>query len=283
MGKQVVNKTAIIEWIYGLQVEGGFVGGTFLGPDKYHKYSHPHIAMTYTALVTLAALGDDLSRVDREGIIVQLRMLQRGDGSFQCIQVGSEHDMRFLYCACVISHLLNNWSGVDQEKAVAFIKDCMAYDGGISLIPGQEGHGGSTFCGTASLMLMNRMDVLEVDPLTRWCVHRQVAGMQGRPNKAEDTCYSYWIGATLCLLGRGDLLDQEPLRNFILNCQTQMGGFSKVLGAYPDILHAFYSMAWLSLSSEFREGDKFDLRKVNCTVGVCEDRLKIFECPRNVP
>jgi geranylgeranyl transferase type-1 subunit beta len=35
--------------------------------------------------------------------------------------------------------------------------------------------------------------------------------MQGRPNKLEDTCYSYWIGATLRLLARDDLLDQEGI------------------------------------------------------------------------
>jgi geranylgeranyl transferase type-1 subunit beta len=285
MAKQVVNNQAIVDWIYSLQLKtGGFVGGTFLGPDE-HLYSHSHVAMTYTALCTLAALGDDLSRVDKPKAIESLRPLQRPDGAFQCVQVGSEHDMRFLYCACVISHLLNDWSAVDQDKAADFVQSCIGYDGGISLIPGQEGHGGSTFCGVAALTLMNRMDVLDQDLLIHWCVHRQMEGMQGRPNKAEDTCYSYWIGATLCLVGRADLLDQEPLRNFILKCQTQMGGFSKVLGAYPDILHAFYSMSWLSLSSDYMEGEEEDLNltKLNCTVGICQDRMQVFNCERQVP
>lgn len=87
---------------------GGFKGGTFLGgqgaqykaisaddgvesvaegtkcyeylPYQGFEYDHGHVAMTYTALCTLAALGDDLSRFDRMGAVTSLKQLQRGDG-----------------------------------------------------------------------------------------------------------------------------------------------------------------------------------------------------------
>ena len=54
----------------------------------------------------------------------------------------------------------------------------------------------------AALQLMNQVDaILAVkgwkQELIHWCVQRQIGGMQGRPNKNEDTCYSYWIGGTL--------------------------------------------------------------------------------------
>ena len=87
-------REAIIDWIYALQVtpkkaeevagsegdEGGsywehcgFRGGNYLGHsfdpsgESYEpsQHDHGHIAMTYTALVTLSILGDDLSRVQR--------------------------------------------------------------------------------------------------------------------------------------------------------------------------------------------------------------------------
>ena len=61
--------------------------------------------------------------------------------------------------------------------------------------------GGSTFCAVASLALMGRLDSAftptERRGLARWCLHRQQAGFQGRPNKPADTCYSFWIGASL--------------------------------------------------------------------------------------
>jgi len=280
----LMNKHAIIEWIYKLQMpDGGFSGGTVIGP-YVSKYNYGHIAMTYTALCTLAALGDDLSRVDRAAALKLVAQLQRDDGSFQCIVVGSEHDMRFLYCACVICYLLNDWSPIDKEKALGYIESCITYDGGISLLPGQEGHGGSTFCAIASLKLMDSLSgMLDREDrrqrLIHWCAHRQIGGMQGRPNKAEDTCYSFWIGASLALLGQEELLDHEKLQDFVLSCQTRMGGFSKILGVYPDILHAFYSMTYLSLIAD----DNFHLKDLNCTVNICQDRMPVFKCGKNPP
>ena len=64
--------------------------------------------------------------------------------------------------------------------------------------------GGSTFCAVASLSLMGRLDSAfspeERRGLARWCLRRQVTGFQGRPNKPSDTCYSFWIGASLEVL-----------------------------------------------------------------------------------
>src|SRR4051812_5727125 len=102
--------------------------------------------MTYTALCSLLILGDDLSRVDRGAIINTLQFLQKEDGrlalvvlvfvepqqlisfpamsSFTQVYQGMESDMRFLYCACTISYILNDFSGFDIEKAIKFIRRC---------------------------------------------------------------------------------------------------------------------------------------------------------------
>lgn len=44
--------------------------------------------------------------------------------------------MRFLYCACAIATLLNDWSGVDIARATEYVLRCITYEGGIALIPG---------------------------------------------------------------------------------------------------------------------------------------------------
>ena len=62
--------------------------------------------MTYVALCSLVILGDDLSRVDKDSIVLGLKHLQLESGAFQCIAFGSESDARFVYCASCISHLL---------------------------------------------------------------------------------------------------------------------------------------------------------------------------------
>ncbi len=35
---------------------------------------------------------------------------------------GSENDMRFVYCACCISYILDDWGGIDQDRVLQYIK-----------------------------------------------------------------------------------------------------------------------------------------------------------------
>ncbi len=272
--------------------------------SKTKLYDQGHIAMTYTALCTLLALGDNLDHINKGGIIKSLKTLQQPDGSYQCRSSGSENDLRFLYCACAISYILNDWSGVNIQLAIEYIQSCKSYDGAYGLIPAQEGHGGSTFCAVACLVLMGVIDT-ELSgndddsfsargELIQWCVTRQIKGMQGRPNKYEDTCYSYWIGGTLRLLECDDLLDKEALNDFVLGCQTDIGGFSKLeCGLFPDLLHSFYSLAWLSIALDRRRNDNNSeqqqedddddkelpspvLNPLDCALGMCASRVDKF-------
>jgi geranylgeranyl transferase type-1 subunit beta len=100
---------------------------------------------------------------------------------------------------------------------------------------------------------MNRLNVLGKDRynnLIRWCLMRQNNGYNGRTNKVNDSCYSFWIGATLNLLEKFELSDFSSTRQFLLEqCQHNLlGGFAKFPGAPPDILHTFYSLCWLAMS-----------------------------------
>ena len=48
---------------------------------------------------------------------------------------------------------------------------------------------------------MNRLkssfEPQELEQIKKWCLFRQKSGFQGRPNKPVDTCYSFWLGASL--------------------------------------------------------------------------------------
>lgn len=118
---------------------------------------------------------------------------------------------------------------------------------------GNEAHGGSTYTAIASLVLMGELDCLgefHRTNLIRWCLMRQSTGYNGRTNKDNDSCYSFWIGATLNLLGEFGTTHLPSTRKFILGlCQHKLlGGFAKFPGAPPDILHTFYSLCWLSMA-----------------------------------
>ncbi|XP_063230226.1 geranylgeranyl transferase type-1 subunit beta isoform X1 [Bacillus rossius redtenbacheri] len=265
------EKSEICDWIYKLQVvpvEGGdgswdrcgFQGSTtFCLPDDglenhVSQYECGHLAMTYTGLACLVILGDDLSRVNRKAVIHGVRSLQQADGSFCATLSGSESDMRFVYCAACICYILCDWSGIDSQKTLNYILESLSYDFGFSQRPECESHGGTTYCAVATLALMNQVELLskkQLDGLKRWLLFRQVSGFQGRPNKPPDTCYSFWIGATLKLLGVFHLSDFKENKKYIMSTQdTLSGGFSKWEDTTTDPLHTYFGLCGLSLMNE---------------------------------
>ncbi|GFR98533.1 geranylgeranyl transferase type-1 subunit beta [Elysia marginata] len=104
-------------------------------------FDSSNIAMTYTSLASLLILGDDLSRVHKKAVIQGVKSLQQADGSFVSVLEGSEYDMRFVYCACCICHMLNDWSGVDMDKAASYIVQSLSYEGAFGQRPFNEAHG----------------------------------------------------------------------------------------------------------------------------------------------
>lgn len=85
-----------------------------------------------------------------------------------------------------------------------------------------------------------KLSSVQVYRLNRWCLMRQDGGFQGRPGKPSDTCYSFWVGATLKLLGVSNFSDAEQNKAFILNTQDSLiGGFAKFESTRPDPLHAY--------------------------------------------
>ncbi|XP_072372576.1 geranylgeranyl transferase type-1 subunit beta isoform X2 [Scyliorhinus torazame] len=241
----------------------GFRGSSHLGVPYsqskdngvHHLYDSGHIAMTYTGLASLVILGDDLKRVNKEACLAGLGALQLEDGSFYAVPEGSENDMRFVYCATCICYMLNDWSGMNMKKAIEYIRKSMSYDSGLAQGGGLESHGGSTFCAIASLCLMGKLKEVfsekELNRIRRWCIMRQQNGFHGRPNKPVDTCYSFWVGATLKLLQIFQYTNFEKNRNYILSTQDRIvGGFAKWPDSHPDALHAYFGICGLSLIGE---------------------------------
>jgi len=89
-------------------------------------------------------------------------------------------------------------------------------------------------------------DLPDREALIRWCMYGQGAGFVGRPNKPPDSCYSFWIGATMKMLGVYDLTACQENRKFNLSCQTTMGGFGKYPDSFPDPLHSYFGICGLS-------------------------------------
>ncbi|KAF9121823.1 Geranylgeranyl transferase type-1 subunit beta [Mortierella sp. 14UC] len=300
------NRIAWIEWIYSQQrvpskdlpaedddALYGF-GGPFSGlafqdnasgrqnlgcecDSHTTPYDTAHLTMTYTALLSLIILGDDLSRVAREPIIRSLKKLQQSDGCFIPCVTDYEPDMRFVYCASAVSYILNDWSGVNKPAVLNFIRESQTYEHGVAQRPRLEAHGGTTYCAIASLGLMGgdafldqkamvrqegetesafeerraRAGFVDLEGTRRWCLQRQTTGFQGRTNKPTDTCYSFWLGGAVAAIGSFDLVNFECNRGFLMETQNKkFGGFGKWVDTFPDVLHSYMGIASLALMGE---------------------------------
>lgn len=66
-----------------IECGGGFRGSPCDGPMQCFSKAHAqcgHLTMTYTALLLLAILRDDFSRLNRAGIASHVSSLQNSDG-----------------------------------------------------------------------------------------------------------------------------------------------------------------------------------------------------------
>jgi geranylgeranyl transferase type-1 subunit beta len=250
------NPSELIAWIYSLQLTPdsdacGFRGSSCAITSRVtpNLYDHIHITMTMTALISLLILGDDLEHVQRRKIASSLVHLQLSNGAFLATRLSTENDLRFVYCACVVAFILNDWSGINQDLTTSFILQCRTYEYAFGQMPGAEAHGGSTFCAIAALALMNRLNDLDhQDDLIRWCLQRQNEGFNGRPNKPDDSCYSWWIGATLNLLNKDNFINFNLNQTYLHATEAKItGGFSKWPNSTPDPLHSYLSLASLAL------------------------------------
>jgi len=81
---------------------------------------------------------------------------------------------------------------------------CRNFDGGFGAVPGAESHAGQIFCCVGALSIAGALSVVDVDLLGWWLSERQCdsGGLNGRPEKQPDVCYSWWILSTLSILGR---------------------------------------------------------------------------------
>ncbi|OXA62812.1 geranylgeranyl transferase type-1 subunit beta [Folsomia candida] len=259
-------KHRIVAWVYRLQITEdppdrcGFQGSpTFLMNEHTNIHLPPrvvasHVAMTYAALVTLITLGDDLCHVQRKKILHGLSTLQNSNGSFRAGYGCSESDMRFAYCAVCICYILNDFSTINVPKLIEFIRRSFSYEGCFTSGHAVEGHAGHTFCAVASLVILGKLHETlcedEINKLVKWCLFRQgeTGGFTGRTNKAEDTCYSYWVGGTLALLDSLPFIDCDKNIDFVLGNQNPLsGGIGKVDSEHVDPLHTFLGLAGLSL------------------------------------
>jgi geranylgeranyl transferase type-2 subunit beta len=242
-----MDKNAIVQFVLDCQHENGGFGG-----NKLHD---PHLLYTLSAIQILALL-DSLDKIDREKVARYMAKMQQPDGSFVGDEFG-EVDTRFSYIVLNGLTLLGYHTNDEKSKwinvdlAVDFILKCQNFDGGFGAVPGAESHAGQIFCCVAALAITNQLHRIDQDTLSWWLCERQVeknGGLNGRPEKLADVCYSWWVLSCLSIMDRLHWISSERLHTFILNCQDdENGGISDKPGNMADVFHTFFGIAGLSL------------------------------------
>ncbi|KAL2242458.1 UNVERIFIED_CONTAM: Geranylgeranyl transferase type-2 subunit beta 1 [Sesamum indicum] len=241
LGKlDAVDQDEVVSWIMQCQHESGGFGGN-IGHD-------PHILYTLSAIQVLA-LFDKIDVLDVENVANYIASLQNEDGSFSGDMWG-EIDTRFSYIAICSLALLHRLDKINVERAVKYIVSCKNLDGGFGCTPGAESHAGQIFCCVGALAITGSLHHVDKDLLGWWLCERQVksGGLNGRPEKLPDVCYSWWVLSSLIMIDRVHWIDKGKLVNFILDCQDkENGGISDRPDDAVDVFHTYFGVAGLSL------------------------------------
>lgn len=139
---------------------------------------------------------------------------------------------------------------VKTSACVEYIVSCANFDGGYGTSPGAESHAGQVFTCLGALTILGRQDLVDRDKLGAWLSERQLpnGGLNGRPEKLEDVCYSWWVLSSLAMIERLHWIDAQALAKFILRCQdVEGGGLADRPGDMADIFHTVFGIAGLSL------------------------------------
>ena len=248
------------------------------------------ITATHYALLVVSQTGGLKGLVCHRKTWKFLRALQLENGSFSGDRWG-ETDLRFAYDAIAIACILGEskcdescqycrCDECEQDASIripdlcSYVLSCRNSDGAFAPSPGGESHAAYTYCALASLdiahLCFGMSEIATPESTAFWLASRQTAhgGFNGRPEKAPDVCYSWWIYASLKILDfyglgkpiQGELVDQQiscrfsswisksSLVDFILKAQDlETGGVSDRPGYAPDIFHTFFGIAALSL------------------------------------
>jgi len=229
---------------------------------------------------------------DKPPSILLQEQARRHGGFSSTLSERVDADVRFTYCAAVIPIILSRVKSTatkmrewfeargfsypassstplqevifkDYGAAVQFLAKCQRkMQGGFALSPScAEAHGGATYTAVASLAAMNALNAIpDRSSLERWLIACQGEGYRGRINKLRDSCYSFWTGATIALLGIDRLTCPVTNAMFNMRCHSvKTGGFGRDPASSAEIMHTFYSVMGLSLVKDIITNPEYEL------------------------
>ncbi|XP_013793080.2 protein farnesyltransferase subunit beta-like [Limulus polyphemus] len=186
--------------------------------------------------------SDDNDIVSARSIVVALKSLnkQNTGKSFLLYYDDVCFSTRGVYCALAVARLTNIFTPDLFDGTAEWVVRCQTYEGGFGGVPGMEAHGGYTFCGFASLVLLGREKLCDV--------HKLLVG--------EVLIWLYFICSdNLTTSMEHWLFNQTALQEYLLICcQNTSGGLIDKPGKPRDFYHTCYTLSGLSIAQHFAGG-----------------------------
>lgn len=148
--------------------------------------------------------------------------------------------------------------GFDKQKTIQYLIQSQNYDGGFGCIPNVESHCGQIYCCLISLKILNSLHRIDQYTLIKFLQKRQCesGGLNGRPYKLEDSCYSFWTAVSLDILNSIDSIDISKLKSFIYSC-FNINGYSYRPDSSVDGFHTMYSLLGIKILEKNESYRKF--------------------------
>ncbi|KZL80963.1 prenyltransferase and squalene oxidase [Colletotrichum incanum] len=253
-----VDRVATLRWLKRLQRPDGSFGELVLDDGSIEGGNDMRLCFL-AATIRWALRGDAnegdadwVEDIDVDALVKHIRQGQTYDGGLAQSSHQNESHAGYAWCAVSALVLLGRPSeqGVTSHRSeilkqgvpdVSLLVKFLVYRQFEYL----EREDDSDDSDTANFALPESLKELSLDPNLRF------VGFNGRCNKVADTCYCWWVGGTLQMLGHADLIDAESSRRFIMSkTQHLIGGFSKYPGGPPDIYHSFLGLAALAIMGD---------------------------------
>ncbi|KAJ2767231.1 Rab geranylgeranyltransferase [Coemansia nantahalensis] len=242
MGRgDALDRGEVVSYVLSCQnADGGFGG---------HAGHDSHLLYTMSA-VQILVMCDALDRVDADRVIEYVVRLQNAATGAVSGDGWGEEDTRFAFIAVATLSFFGAQSRLDVAGVVRYVERSMNYDGGFGSGPGGESHAAQVYTCLACLAIVGRLDLVKRDRLSAWLAERQLpcGGLNGRPQKLEDVCYSWWALSSLHILGRPHWIHRPRLVEFILSAQDPAGGIADRPGNVADVYHTCFGIAGLALA-----------------------------------
>ena len=242
-----VSRTACLQWVRSLAREhGGFgemvgEGGIVLGKDDLRSV-YCAVGIVYV----LASEGEGAQWLDRESIVRHLANCQDVEGAFgqSCLR---EPHAGLNFCGVGALELLDRIYGTSGKAQSVFASPLLDLTANAHWMLQRQTSWVNDTDSEDDESSDEADDAARNDESSKEQSAISV-GFAGRSNKMADTCYCFWNGGALAILGSDGLIDVPGLRQYLYgDTQHMIGGFSKIPGAPPDLLHAYSGLAALAV------------------------------------